>query len=265
MFKTVVSSAPRFSRSHREAKVKSLLGLASIAALLLLWWLAAKGLDNRFFPTPGAVFSAFLIEWQLGDLLHHLSATLGRVVVSFSVAMVIGGIIGIVLGRQAKADWFFDSWLILMLNLPALVVMVLCYIWFGLTDFAAILAVIINKVPNVAVTVREGARALDRDLSEMATLYRFNRWATLRHVILPQLNSYFAAAARSGLALVWKIVLVVELLGHSSGVGFQIHLAFQTFDVAIILAYAFSFIAVVQMIEWLILKPWEQGANRWRR
>jgi len=265
VFKTVVSSAPRFSRPNREATFKSLLGLASIATLLLLWWLAAKSLDSRFFPTPSAVFSAFLSEWRSGDLFYHLNATLGRVVVSFSVAMVIGGIIGIVLGRQAKADCFFDSWLILMLNLPALVVMVLCYIWFGLTDFAAILAVIINKVPNVAVTVREGARALDRDLSEMATLDRFGRWTTLRHVILPQLNPYFAAAARSGLALVWKIVLVVELLGRSSGVGFQIHLAFQTFDVAVILAYAFSFIAVVQMIEWFILKPWEQGANRWRR
>lgn len=255
-----VASIPGFARTARL-----LWGAASLAALLALWWLAAAGLDSRFFPAPDAVFSAIVREWRSGDLLLHLGATLGRVLVSFVIAMAIGCTIGIVLGQHERADSFFDSWLILMLNLPALVVMVLCYIWFGLTDFAAILAVIVNKVPNVAVTVREGARALDRELSEMAQLYRFGGAKTLRNVILPQLNPYFAAAARGGLALVWKIVLVVELLGRSSGVGFQIHLAFQTFDVAAILAYAFSFIAVVQIIEWFVLKPWERSANRWRR
>ena len=227
----------------------------SLISLIAIWWLIALALDNRFLPAPNDVFLSILKEWNSGELFIHLGATLRRVFVSFTIAMFIGCVIGIFLGRYKRCEQFFDSWLILLLNLPALVVMVLCYIWFGLTEFAAILAVIINKVPNVAVTVREGARALDKDLEEMATLYRFNRWKSLRHVILPQLNPYFSAAARGGLALVWKIVLVVELLGRSSGVGFQIHLAFQTFEVATILAYALSFIAVVQMVEWFILKP----------
>ena len=83
--------------------------------------------------------------------------------------------------------------------------------------------------------------------------------------MLPQLMPYIAAAARSGLALVWKIVLVVELLGRSNGVGFQLYTAFQLFDVTGILAYALAFILVVQLIELAILQPWEAAANRWRR
>ena len=89
--------------------------------------------------------------------------------------------------------------------MPALVTIVLCYLWFGLTEVAAITAVAINKIPNVAVTVREGARAVSRDLLEMAQVYRFGRWKTLRHVILPQLNPFIAASARTGLALVGKL------------------------------------------------------------
>jgi NitT/TauT family transport system permease protein len=123
----------------------------------------------------------------------------------------------------------------------------------------------VNKIPNVAVTVREGARSLSRDLTEMAEVYRFGFWKTLRHVTLPQMAPFFAAAARSGLSLVWKIVLVVELLGRSDGVGFQLHLAFQLFDVALILAYAIAFIIVVQLIEVAILQPIEAHVNRWRR
>jgi NitT/TauT family transport system permease protein len=72
-------------------------------------------------------------------------------------------------------------------------------------------------------------------------------------------------ATRSGLALIWKIVLVVELLGRSDGVGFQLHLAFQVFDVATILAYSIAFISVVQFIEWFILQPLDRRASRWQK
>jgi NitT/TauT family transport system permease protein len=91
------------------------------------------------------------------------------------------------------------------------------------------------------------------------------RLRALREVILPQLVPFFAASARSGLALTWKIVLVVELLGRSNGVGFELQTAFQLFDVAGILAYALAFTAVVQLIEVGLLQPWERRANRWRR
>jgi NitT/TauT family transport system permease protein len=83
--------------------------------------------------------------------------------------------------------------------------------------------------------------------------------------ILPQMYPYLAAAARSGLALIWKIVLVVELLGRSSGVGFQLGLFFQLFDVASILAYSIAFIVLIQAIELGLLQPLERRATRWRR
>ncbi|MBV9117379.1 MAG: ABC transporter permease, partial [Acetobacteraceae bacterium] len=63
----------------------------------------------------------------------------------------------------------------------------------------------------------------------------------------------------------WKIVLVVELLGRSNGIGFRIQLYFQMFDVTEILAYTLAFLAVVQALEWLALQPLERRASRWRR
>ena len=73
------------------------------------------------------------------------------------------------------------------------------------------------------------------------------------------------SATRAGLALIWKIILIVELLGRSNGMGYQLHLYFQLFDVASILAYTIAFIVVMQLIEQLILKPLEQTAQQWRR
>ena len=83
-------------------------------------------------------------------------------------------------------------------------------------------------------------------------------------MILPQLAPFLAASARSGLALIWKIVLVVELLGRSNGVGFQLHLFFQLFDVPSILAYTIAFVIVVQVLELGVLQPWERHVGRWR-
>jgi NitT/TauT family transport system permease protein len=238
---------------------------ASMLALLLVWQVAAGLIADRVLPSPATVLAVMLREIETGALLLHLGITLARVAASFCLALLIGCAIGIVMGRSTLVDRLGDAWLIVFLNLPALVTIVLCYVWFGLTEVAAILAVTINKVPNVVVTVREGARALDRDLLEMAQVFRLGRWRTLRHVVLPALGPFIVAAARSGLAIVWKIVLVVELLGRSSGVGFQISLFFQLFDVAAILAYTIAFVAVIQLLELGALQPLERYANRWRR
>ena len=152
----------------------------------------------------------------------------------------------------------------MLLNLPALVIIVLAYIWAGLTETAAVSAVALNKVPIAIVTVREGARSLDTALDEMAQVFRMRAWTRIRHIMLPQLAPYLAAAARSGLSLVWKIVLIVELLGRPNGVGFEIGVAFQLFDVTRILAYALAFVAVMLAVETLLVQPLERHIARWR-
>jgi NitT/TauT family transport system permease protein len=238
---------------------------ASLLGLYILWSLAAGIWPSRAFPPPAGVWRVFVRELASGELAYHMSMTLGRVAAAYVVAMVIGSVIGVVLGSRRRADQFFNPWLILFLNIPALVVIVLAYIWFGLNEAAAVGAVAVNKIPNVVVTMREGARALDLRYGELASVYRFGLLDRMRHILLPQLQPYFAAASRSGIALIWKIVLVVELLGRSNGVGFQIYLNFQLFDVAAILAYTLAFVAVMLLIELGLVQPFERHSTRWRR
>jgi NitT/TauT family transport system permease protein len=238
----------------------------SVCALLLIWSVAAlMSADATVLPAPWALIAPFRAQLASGELLFHLAATLWRVLWAFVLAMTLGGALGLAMGRSEALNRWLDPWLVIFLNLPALVLIVLCYIWIGLTETAAIAAVTLNKIPSVATTIREGARALSRDLDAMAMVYRMGWGARMRHVILPQLMPYVTAAARSGVAVIWKIVLVVEFLGRSSGIGFQIHLYFQLFDVTMVLVYALSFIAVMLAVEWAVLQPWERRARRWRQ
>jgi len=239
--------------------------MVSLSLLLIIWAFAAEVSDSRALPSPLQVFSAMVTEAKSGELFYHLFMTLLRVIMAFILAMAIGSAIGIALGMVKRVDDFFDPWLILLLNIPALVIIVLAYIWFGLNEVAAVGAVAVNKIPNVIVTLREGARAMDNELAEMAKIYRFSTTKRLVHIVLPQLQPFFAAAMRSGIALIWKIVLVVELLGRSNGVGFQIHLYFQLFDVATILAYTMAFVIIMLVVEFAVLQKFEKSATRWRK
>lgn len=246
----------------------SLAGIAvrvgSLVLLLVLWQAAAAFARSPSLPAPTAVFAFIASEATKGQLLSNIAITLGRVAVSFSFAMLIGCAIGLAFGRLRRLDRAFDAWLVVLLNTPALVITVLCYIWLGLTETAAVLAVALNKIPTVVVLMREGTRALSPELDEMAEAYRLSFLDRMRHVVLPQLQPYVAGAARSGLALVWKIVLVVELLGRPNGVGYAISIYFQLFDVAAVLGYSLAFMAVMLAIEYLVLQPYESHARRWR-
>jgi NitT/TauT family transport system permease protein len=261
---TVADTSRDFSRRRQGRARRGAISIGSVAAILILWAVTAAILQSRLLPGPIAVAEYIFAESTQGDMLFHLGMTLWRVVASFFIAMAIGAAIGLAMGQSALVNRVLDPWLIFLLNIPALVVIILAYIWFGLNEIAAIGAVAVNKIPNVVVTIREGARALDSGLDEMARAYRLSPWAKLRHVVLPQLQPYFAAATRSGIALIWKIVLVVELLGRPNGVGFELHLNFQLFDVTGILGYTMAFILVMLAVELLVVQPLERYSTRWR-
>jgi NitT/TauT family transport system permease protein len=244
---------------------RGLTQVASLASLVLIWAGLAYALaDPMTLPTPWSVAQAAAHEWQAGRLPKDLAATTIRVVLAFIFAMSLGGLLGYAMGRFERLNGWLDSWLILFLNLPALVIIVLCYLWVGLNEMAAILAVTLNKTPLVASIIREGARAQNTELRDLARAYKLPRLTQLRHIILPELAPHIASAARAGLSVIWKVVLVVEFLGRSSGIGFRIHLHFQQFDVRMVLAYALSFMLCILALEFAVIQPIERYINRWR-
>ena len=219
---------------------------------------------NRLFPSPIAVGVEL---WDLalnGKLIADLGKTLYRALFAFIVAMAIGTAIGIALGRVRWADRLFSSWVVVGLNLPAIVIAMALYIWLGLTETALIIAVVLNKVPLVIVNIREGVRSFSRDYDELAAAFRMPLGRRLRLIFVPQLMPFVLAAARTGLSLIWKIVLVFEVLGSDGGVGVRVSVFFQLFDITGLLAYTVAFILVVLAFEYLIMRPIERRVLRWR-
>ena len=254
------------SETPRDAGISGAwLRVISAVLLLVIWGVSSLFADSRVLPDPWAVAVVFFDHLINGSLLSDLGITLWRVTAAFVLAMATGTVIGILMGLRKRLDILLDGWLIIFLNIPALVTIILCYVWFGLTEVAAIVAVSLNKFPNVVVTLREGTRAVDRDLLQVAQVFRVGHRATFLKFFLPQLYPYIMIAARSGIALIWKIVLVVELLGRSNGIGFQLSVFFQLFDIASILSYTLAFVIVMLGVELAFIGPMDRYATRWRK
>lgn len=250
----------RPTRARRDAALDAF----SLPLLLLAWQALAMMFSHRLFPTPVAVSQEMWALATEGRLLLDLGKTLLRASAAFAIAMVLGTVLGIVLGRHRWADRLFSAWLLVGLNLPAIIVAIVLYIWLGLTEVALVSAVVINKVPLVVTTIREGVLSFSPQYDELARILRLRLWRRIRLIFLPQLLPFLLAAARTGLSLIWKIVLVFEVLGSDGGVGYRVSLFFQFFDITGILAYTAAFILVVVAIEYGGLRPLEKRLLRWR-
>jgi len=257
---TVKSAVPSSPKSRHSSRLE----WVSLPLLLLLWQGAAMLLASRFLPTPIVVAQTITDQIAEGHLIADFGKTLFRAAVGFVAAMLMGTAIGLALGRLKIIDRIFAPWVVVGLNLPAIVIAISCYIWLGLTEFALILAVIINKTPLVITTIREGVRSFLPEYDELADAFQMPFWRRMRLIYTPQLVPFLLTAARTGLSLIWKIVLVFEVLGSDGGVGFRISVYFQFFDMTGILAYTSAFILVVVVLEYAFLRPFERRILRWR-
>ena len=252
----------RAARSERNLTLG--LKLLSYGSLVLLWVVLSAALGSNVLPGPLDTLAFIVREFERGALTHHLWITTQRVLVAFTVAMVVGVTVGAAMGSSKRFDATFEGWLITGLTMPRILLFVVAYLLLGLSDRALIIALVVTVVPTVVVAVREGTRAIDGGLLEMARAFRRSRAAIWRRVVLPQIMPYVVGTARGVLALSWKMVVLGELLGRTSGVGYQISFYFQFFNMRGILAYGVTMMALLAVIDLVVMGWLQRSVFRWR-
>lgn len=240
------------------------LRVLSTLSLLSVWVLLSRLLSPEVLPGPLATLRFIAREYERGTLLFHLGVTTQRVLVAFGVAMLLGTLAGVAMGALRWLDGLLEAWLVAGLTVPRIVLFVMAYLLLGLSDAAAIAALVLTVVPTITVQLREGTRALDPRLLEMARAYRRPPGLVWRKVVFPQLLPYFVGTARGALSLAWKMVVLAELLGRTSGVGYQISFYFQMFNMVGILAYGLAMMVVLAAID-LLFTALAGRFYRWRR
>lgn len=238
--------------------------VVSLVVLIALWWVASLFFNDSVLPGPGTVGQALWDNLQVSDTYHHLSVTVLRVVGGMLIAVAAGLVIGLVMGLSRLGEQFLDSWVLVAFTVPSVVYGILAILWFGLNDVAAVVAIGVTATPAVAINIWQGVKAIDISIVHMGKAFHFSRRSILRKIIVPQVIPYILAALRYALGTAWKIATVVELIGLSSGVGFQLNYWFGLFNMTQVLAWTIAFTIVLLLIEFVILKPIEYWVTRWR-
>ncbi len=256
-------SSRRARQQRAEGGISVALQVVSYGSLVALWIIGSQLLGS-ILPGPVETLAFIWRELERGALLMHLWITTKRVLVSFGVAMVLGVALGSAMGMSKRIDDLLQGWLVVSLTIPRILLFVVAYLSIGLNDRALVIALIITIVPTIVVSIREGSRAVDSALVEMATAFRRGPTSIFTRVVLPQLAPFIVGTARGSLALTWKMVVLGELLGRTSGVGYQISFYFQFFNMTGILAYGLTMMLLLAVIDQGVMGTLQRLAFRWR-
>ena len=241
-----------------------LAGLLTIVASILLW----KGVSLLFLPIflPGPLVLLDRVIEVYGDPASYIVVwqTLSRIFMGLIISMLIGTAIGLSMGLQRNVEAFLDSWIMVLLTFPAICWAFLSVLWFGLSDIGPVLTIVLIVFPFVAMNVWEGTKAIEKDLINMARVYKAKRYLTLRKVLIPQLMPYLFSSMRIALSLSWKIALVGEAFAVGSGVGQKLIYYFEDTRVDMMLAWGISFMIVMVLIDLFVFRIWERKTFAWR-
>jgi len=259
-------TAPR-GNVHFIKRTGAVVGPPLLCVLLVaaLWQTMASKLHSPLVPSLAEIGAEFARIALSGKLIPQIAATLERVALGFALAFVLAVVAGIAMGRVPWMRRFLEPAVLIGLTVPGLVWALLCVIWFGVSLANPIVAVALSAAPAIALTVAQGVRGVDADLVEMAYVYRFSRTVQLRRLWLPALAPHLLSGCRFGLSLSWKVIVLVEIFGMSSGVGYQLNSAFSSQNVAAVLAWTLSFGVVMAILEYGVLQSLERYFTRWRR
>jgi NitT/TauT family transport system permease protein len=241
-----------------------MLKLASILGALIVWGLMSLTLPPEIFPGPIETAQVLWGEIVGGRVELDLAMTMLRVVGGLLLSLIIGIPVGILMGLNRRAEAVLDVWVMVGLTVPSLCYAIVAFMWFGLNETAAIIAIGITAAPAIAINIWEGVKNIDTKLIAMARVFEASRPVILRRVLVPQIVPYIMASARFGLGIIWKITVLVELIGRPNGVGFKLFYWYQLADMRQVLAWTLLFTIIMLIIELLILKPIEKRLFAWR-
>ena len=241
-----------------------MLKLISLAAAVLFWGLLSFTLPPEIFPGPVETTRALWDEIAGGRVTTDVVMTMVRVIGGLLLALILGVPVGILMGLNRRAESFLDVWVMVGLTVPSLCYAIVAFMWFGLNEGAAILAIGVTAAPSITINIWEGVKNVDTKLVAMARIFEASRLAIVRSVLLPQIFPYIMASARFGLGIIWKITVLVELIGRPNGVGFKLFYWYQLADMRLVLAWTLLFTIIMLIIELLVLKPIEKRLFAWR-
>ena len=194
-----------------------------VPLLLVAVWQAASArgwLSTRVLPAPLDVLQAAWTLAESGELWTHVKVSAARALSGLAIGGGLGLLLGLLTGSLRWAETLLDSTIQMVRNIPALALIPLVILWFGIDESAKLFLIAVSVFFPIYLNTYHGIRNVDPGLVEMGRTYGLTRWQLYRDIILPGALSSILVGLRFSLGLMWVILIVAETISAQSGIGY---------------------------------------------
>jgi sulfonate transport system permease protein len=233
-------------------------------AIVALWELSSRAgwLSSRVLPEPWAVVTA---TWRLaasGELTEHVAVSAARALAGLAVGGGLGLLLGLLTGSSRVAETLLDSTLQMVRNIPALALIPLVILWFGIDETAKLFLVAVGVFFPMYLNTYHGIRTVDAGLIEMARSYGLRGFALYRQVILPGALPSILVGLRFSLGLMWVLLIVAETISARSGIGYLTMNAREFLQTDVVLLGIVLYALLGKLAD-VVARALERTALRW--
>jgi NitT/TauT family transport system permease protein len=201
---------------------QSLPAVAVIAILLAAWWLIVVETHSVIFPTPWQVVTGTIELIKDGTLWMDIGASLMRVGLGFSLAVLVAVPLGLWLGWVKGAYSTLNPLFQILRPISPIAWIPLAILWFGVGDVSPIFLIFISSVFPMVVQTTAGVHTIERRYLRAAQNFGVSRYTLFRRVVIPAVLPQIIVGMRIGLGVAWLVVVAAEMIALHSGLGYLI-------------------------------------------
>jgi NitT/TauT family transport system permease protein len=243
---------PRKRSSRRSLLSRALRAILPFLVIAALWQLAAMFSKPYLFPGLGSVAKSLWTILTTWDLLSQGLVTWARVLVAVAASLVIGIPIGLAMGLSSTCDEFLRPVVKFVMGVPALNWVIIVIIWFSTTELRIGFVLVVLCTPVTVFCIYDGVRAVDRKLVDMVLSFGANPLQHIRLLLWPYVKASAFTAAKLNIGNAVRTVIVAELVGAPLGIGKELDLAKNVFDMPTVLAWTILLVVIALIMTQLI-------------
>ena len=203
--------------------------ILGLALFLLFWELATLGNKATDVPPPYLTFRGLSELLRQGVLVRNVVASVFRVLWGFSLAALVGIPVGIALGRSRVLYGLFNAPVQVLRPISPIAWLPIATLvfgtvrWFDPSDLAAIFLIFLSSFFSITTATAAAVASVDQKYIRSALNLGVRRLALIRRVVLPAALPQVLTGLRIALGISWVVVVAAEMLGVSSGLGYQVN------------------------------------------
>lgn len=210
--------------------------LLGIAALLVVWGAAAALTHTSSVPGPGEAWNALRSGFADGTIPEATLKSLVRLAFSFSAALVVGTVLGLMLSAFELARRSIRPLVVALQITPFVAWVPLAVIWFGVTERAVVFVAIAGSFPAITLATLQGIRQVPPLYVRAGRTLGATGWELQRSVVFPAALPAYMVGVQQAWGFAWKALMAGELIVPATGADGLGHLLDRSKDVASLLA-----------------------------